>query len=164
MKKPPTPPSEAPGGVATALESFQEAMSLPTDESPPERKRGRPKAAASDDDISAALHVANGLLTPAAKVLGITRQALAKLLKPSHKALIEDLREVITDMAEEKLFRQIQFGDERSVQFWLTRQGKNRGYSEKQEIKVETGGAVDSKAREANIRKLFKGFDQDGKA
>ncbi len=122
------------------------------------KPRGRPKAGATDDQISAALQATHGLLTPAAKVLGISRQALTKLLKPVHQALITDIRESITDAAEANLYKLIQLGDERSVQFWLTRQGKARGYSEKQEIKVESAGSPeDSKARREIITRLLKG-------
>jgi len=136
-------------------------MQLPTPKEPSETTPAKNKKAPTSDEIFAALQAANGLLSPAATILGVSRSVLAKAMKSVHHALCQELKDAVTDTAEAKLFRMIELGDERAVQFWLTRQGKTRGYSEKQEIKVEgIASPEDSKARREAISRLLKGIEE----
>ena len=124
------------------------------------KKKGRPKGGFKKLDpehITSALKATHGLISPAAKLLAVDVSTLRKQLTAVHYAEIVAFRDDISDLAEQSLFAQIQRGDERAIQFWLKYQGKGRGYSEKQEIKVEEVSSPEaSRKRKAGIEALFK--------
>lgn len=53
---------------------------------------------------------------------------------PRFKEMIEDSQEGLMDLVESKAIEQIRDGNTQMIMFWLKTKGKNRGYSERQEI------------------------------
>lgn len=96
-----------------------------------------------------AIREANGLVTVAARRLGVDRSAIYKA-RDRHatvKQALEDARERTTDLAEGKLFQQINEGNMTAIIFYLKTQAKHRGYVERQErhtvAKVDVGSLSD---------------------
>lgn len=150
--------------AGASAEQLRDALGYdpPIEEDPPEAKPGpkhKPsprKITFTDEQITSALTACHGLMNPAAKTLGVGVDCLRKNLKPQHIQLIAEQREAITDAAEAHLFMGIQRGDPRTVEFWLKYQGKTRGYSEKQEVRLE--GQVtteDAAKRRSSIQGLL---------
>ena len=109
----------------------------------PKGKRGR-KPEVTKRQLMAAIKGSRGLITNVAKRLGNkdwnTAQKYIKLFSPESLAAMEREREVITDIAEDKLIDSIKNGENWGVTFWLRTIGKRRGFSERMEI----GGAPDA--------------------
>ena len=91
-----------------------------------------------------ALIEAQGMLSVAARHLGVSRQAiyLAAKKHPTVQEAIDDARENTGDTAELKLFEAIKAGEPWAVQFYLKTQGKRRGYIERQEITGAEGNEL----------------------
>lgn len=96
---------------------------------------GRPPLA-TDNEIIEALKRSRGVLQPAADMLGISRKTIeARVQKsPRLQAARDEAREILLDVAEQKLFSQIEEGDFRAIAFTLKCHGKKRGYVERQEV------------------------------
>lgn len=77
-----------------------------------------------------------GVVTPAAKIVGINRSTHYDWLKndPEYKTEVESIEDVALDFAESKLHTQIEKGDTTATIFYLKTKGKKRGYIEKNEI------------------------------
>ena len=85
------------------------------------------------EEVAAALTETRGLVTLAAKRLGISRQAVNARIKNSklvRDALI-DAREAQLDRTELALFNQIDAGEGWAVIWYLKTLGKGRGYVER---------------------------------
>lgn len=82
------------------------------------------------------LHKTHGLLTPAAEMLGCTYQALKQMAgrRPEIAKAIEDAKEKVLDFAESKLFEAIRNRESWAIKYFLSTQGKKRGYVERQEL------------------------------
>jgi len=94
------------------------------------------------DEIIAAVKKANGNLTAAARILGVTRQTLynyRKRYKTVNDA-IEEQRETMLDNAESVLYRAVLNGEAWAVCFFLKTQGKKRGYIER--LQQESTGEI----------------------
>lgn len=92
--------------------------------------------------ICEAIKGTGGIKTAVAKKLNVHRQTIDRYeanYLTIRAALQEELNKVI-DKAESNLFIKINEGDEDTSKWFLSRKGKNRGYSEKQE--VEQSGEV----------------------
>lgn len=103
----------------------------------------------SDNEFWAVLRENSGLFSKTARAIekqfGVryTRQAVyARAMK--NKELYEDIKEQNIDVAEDGLHSLMHSEDERvkmqAVKFFLSTQGKNRNYTEKQEIDHTSGG------------------------
>ena len=79
-----------------------------------------------------------GVVTTAAKVAGISRQAHYDWMAtdPEYKKAIEDTAEVALDYAESQLHKQIGNGEVASTIFYLKTKGKKRGYVERNEVEL----------------------------
>ena len=79
---------------------------------------------------------ARGLISVAARRLGVTRKAVyeARDRYPDVSTALNVARERTTDLAEGKLYEQIAAGNMTAIIFYLKCQAKNRGYIEKSEI------------------------------
>lgn len=89
--------------------------------------------------IERALIKANGLVTVAAKMLGVTQSAITQRVKksPRLQKAKEDVVEKMLDVAENALHSRMH--DEKNLTasiFYLKTKGKHRGYSEKQDIEL----------------------------
>lgn len=97
----------------------------------------------TDREIVEAVTQAKGLVSVAARSLGISRRTIYNRRKKSRaiREAIEEAREYTSDVAENELFRAIQRGEAWAVCFYLKCQAKNRGYTERQEH-AHTGDVV----------------------
>ena len=63
-----------------------------------------------------------------AKSLGCDRRTLSSYIKKRFPDLLSEMRESMLDIAEAKLLQNINSGNENSIEYFLDRQGKDRGY------------------------------------
>jgi hypothetical protein len=94
-----------------------------------------------------ALEKSLGVVTTAAKSIGITRESHYEWMRTdeNYKAKVEALSDVALDFAESQLHKQIQNGEVSSTIFYLKTKGKKRGYIESQRIAFEDNdGNVDN--------------------
>jgi hypothetical protein len=83
-----------------------------------------------------ALEKSLGVVTPACKAVGVSRQVHYNWLKEDaeYKAAVESTDDIAIDFAESNLHQQIKKGVPSSTIFYLKTKAKKRGYIEKQEI------------------------------
>ena len=83
-----------------------------------------------------------GIITTIAKRVGCAWHTAAKYIAeyPTVQQAYADETEFITDLAETELIKAIKDGDLSAVKFYLTTKGKDRGYSQKSELDVTSGG------------------------
>lgn len=96
------------------------------------------------EEYTNAILEAQGLISVAARRLGVTRSAIYEAAK-NHEVIrsaINDARERTTDLAEGKLFQKINEGDNTAIIFYLKTQAKQRGYVERQEVTGAEGGEL----------------------
>lgn len=85
-----------------------------------------------------------GNITIAAKSLGCERATLYRWIgddKQLNKA-IQEGRDSLLDMAENKMAHKIKDGDTTALIFYLKTQGKTRGYTEKHEVENDHKGEI----------------------
>jgi len=95
--------------------------------------------------VIAAIKANRGLISGVATALGcepITVRRYADRHPTVAAALIE-ARNAMLDVAEASLFRQIGAGEGWAVKYYLSTQGKARGYVERQELTGKDGGPVE---------------------
>lgn len=88
-----------------------------------------------DEDIIQALFASGGIITYAAKALGVGRQALSTRVNGSEilRTAADEAVERNLDKAENKLLDKIDRGNLVAILFYLKTKGKRRGYIERQE-------------------------------
>jgi hypothetical protein len=88
-----------------------------------------------------ALEKSLGIVTSAAKVVGIRRETHYAWLNedPEYKAAVESLNDIALDFAESQLHKQIQNGNVVATIFYLKTKGKGRGYIERTELTGKDG-------------------------
>lgn len=69
-----------------------------------------------------------------ARELGVCRQTLYRYLREKMDIDYKDMKESMIDVAENRLFKNILDGNQNAIQFFLDRQGRHRGYGEKQQL------------------------------
>lgn len=69
-----------------------------------------------------------------AKELGCDRRTLSSYIKKNFPDLLQEMRESMLDVAEAKLLQNINSGNENAIEYFLDRQGKDRGYGEQSAI------------------------------
>lgn len=85
-------------------------------------------------DVELALKETGGWLSKTAAVLGISTDALRKIIKQDKylKSVLYEVREATLDAVEDALFRKIvERGDTLAAIFWLKCQGQHRGWIDK---------------------------------
>ena len=89
-----------------------------------------------------ALAESMGMISPAARTLGCSRNTITTYMKeyPEIAEAISDANEEVNDVAELKLYDAIKRGEAWAICFRLKTRAKNRGYIEKAE--VEHAGRV----------------------
>lgn len=92
--------------------------------------------------IADALRKSGGVVTDAAKALGVARATLTRRLsaEPALREVRDEVREEILDVAESKLREHIKAGNLNAAIFYLKTQGRDRGYVERS----EHGGVPDA--------------------
>ncbi len=95
-----------------------------------------------------AIVASHGILAAAARRLGVSRVAVHKAVNkhPTLKAVVDDSRAEIIDLAEVKLFAAVNAGHLPAVMFVLSTIGKNRGYVTRQELDAPALTARDFEA------------------
>lgn len=85
----------------------------------------------TDEQIERALNATGGLLTYAAKKLGITYQALHIRLKktPKLQNVYDAIQESHIDLAESGVVKHLKDQDPEMIRFYLQTKGKKRGYT-----------------------------------
>lgn len=83
-----------------------------------------------------ALEKSLGIVTTAAKQVGISRQTHYNWLKEDekYKEAVDDIQDIALDFAESKLHKQIEKEDTIATIFYLKTKGKRRGYIERTEV------------------------------
>ena len=78
-------------------------------------------------------------VSAACKMFGISRRTFYNWYEKDEefRQEIDDSNESITDMVETQLLKNIREGKENSIIFYLKTKGKNRGYGEQIDAKVE---------------------------
>ena len=91
------------------------------------------------DEVMNALIMTRGLVSYAAKHLGVGYRKLRTYLDENEKMkqIINDVQEITTDYVESKLFNLIDREQEKSVHFYMRARGKSRGYSVQHEDDME---------------------------
>jgi hypothetical protein len=109
-----------------------------------------------NEQIIIALENAGGMVTDAAKQLGMNRSALSRRIHGNKKlkAAYEDICESRLDLAETELQNKIKKGDITSIIFFLKCKGKHRGYVERMEIHEDQPmpERVEVEVKDARIR------------
>lgn len=96
------------------------------------------------EEMAAALTRNDGRVYVTAKELRITAQAIYKRMdeNPELKAIVEDARGELVDIAESALKKKVQEGDTAAIIFVSKTLGKERGYTERQEITGANGSPI----------------------
>jgi hypothetical protein len=84
-----------------------------------------------------ALEKNSGNISESCKKINISRKTFYHWCKKDEnfKNQVEEIKESLIDLAENKLMEQIKKGNITAIIFFLKTKGKERGYTEKQEIK-----------------------------
>ena len=69
-----------------------------------------------------------------ARDIGVSRNTLYKYLREEMNVDYKDAREAMLDVAESRLLKNVIDGNQNAIEFLLDRQGKSRGYGEKQQL------------------------------
>lgn len=96
------------------------------------------------EEVEAALKKSNGLITPAARLLGVSYAAVHNMLQayPELKEIRDEARATTVDLAEMVLTEQITKKNMTAVIFALKTLGKDRGYSERTELVGANGSTI----------------------
>ena len=89
-----------------------------------------------------ALEQSLGVVTTACKIVGIERKTHYNWLEQDedYKAAVKSIEDVAIDFAESQLHQQIQDNSTAATIFYLKTKGKSRGYVEKSELDITSGG------------------------
>ena len=87
-----------------------------------------------------ALEQSLGIVTPAAKSVGISRETHYRWIKEDaeYKKATDEINEIQMDFVENALFKNIKNGDNASILFYMKYKGKLRGYTDS--IDITTNG------------------------
>lgn len=103
-------------------------------------------AKVTDAQLKKAITDADGVLSVAARALGIDRKTVYNRIEksPELQAAVDEAREGLGDVAENELGKAIRAGNMTAIIFYLKASptGRRRGYSERTEISGPDGGAI----------------------
>lgn len=93
-----------------------------------------------------------GLITPACREVGISRQQYYYYLKndPEFAEAVENIHEETIDYVESKLLEKIEQGSEKCILFFMKYRGKKRGYSDN--IDITSNGETINSISNINIK------------
>ena len=98
----------------------------------------------TQEEMIEALEESKGLIAPAARALGCSRDTIRSYLE-EYTAVAQakaDMREAVTDEAELSLYEAIKRGEAWAVCFYLKCMAKDRGYVERAELTGGNGARV----------------------
>ena len=104
----------------------------------------RPYRKYSQEQMIKALEESKGLIAPAARALGCSRDTIRSYLEEYAEVAQAklDMREAVTDMAENALYQAILDREAWAVCFYLKCMAKDRGYVERAEVSGPNGAPV----------------------
>jgi DNA-binding transcriptional MerR regulator len=104
----------------------------------------RPYRKYTPEQMIKALEDSKGLIAPAARALGCSRDTIRSYLEeyPEIQQAKADQREAVTDMAENALYQAILDREAWAVCFYLKCMAKDRGYTERAEVTGPSGAPV----------------------
>jgi len=87
-----------------------------------------------------ALEKTLGIVTPACKEVGISRETFYRYYNEDveFKEKVDELENLTLDYVESQLFKQIKDGSERSILFYMKYKGRKRGYNDS--LDITSGG------------------------
>jgi hypothetical protein len=105
------------------------------------------------DEVEQALRESGGIMSLAAKRLGITRWGVQDWVKryPQLREMLNEFRGTITDIAANNIVTAVRSGDKLSSMFWLKTQAKDEGWTQRTEYVGEGGGPMVVR-REVDLR------------
>ena len=94
--------------------------------------------------VALALTETKGMITLAAKRLGCAPNTVRRYVREyaACRQALEDARAEMGDTAELKLYKAVTDGEPWAITFYLKTLGKDRGYTERQEVTGKDGGAL----------------------
>ncbi|MHA1344373.1 MAG: hypothetical protein ACTSQG_10320 [Promethearchaeota archaeon] len=110
-----------------------------------------------------ALDGSYGIISLIAKRMNVSREAVYKFMKkyPQTQEMVKMERDKIVDIAETKLFKKIQEGEWKAIEFTLRNLGSERGYAEKHIIDTNISN-ISLQDIENQIKKIIKEVDKNG--
>jgi len=89
-------------------------------------------------DAINALKESHGLVSVAAKKLGVSRATLHAMINkmPTVREARDDAKEALKDFAESRIFKEIEAGNTTMIIFFAKTQMKDRGYIERQDVSL----------------------------
>lgn len=101
-------------------------------------KKGTHRPIFTAEQFITAMPDSGGIVTLIAKRVGCDWHTARKWIDthPSILQAWQDARESVSDLAESKLIENIKSSDMGAIKYWLSTQGKSRGYVERQEIRI----------------------------
>lgn len=101
----------------------------------------------TNEQIAQALRETNGLVSLAARRLGVSYNTVRNRVKNTLylSEIVEAARTELVDLAEAKFKQAILAGEPWAVAMALKTLGKTRGYTERHEITGQDGGAIEVK-------------------
>jgi len=110
----------------------------------------------TNEQFAMALTKSRGRVAIAAQYLGCTHQTVYNRLKkyPELREIREEARTNALDIAEDKLFSAVERDEPWAIKFFLSTQGKDRGYTEKFDVdsKIEHSGKVEHEMSEERAK------------
>jgi hypothetical protein len=102
----------------------------------PQEKTPRVFAQVSDEQFIEAIYKARGVKSIIAKLLGLNVSGVYTRINrnPDLQEAVRIASEGFKDIAETKLFELVEAGDFHAIKFYLSTQGRDRGYGDKVEI------------------------------
>lgn len=107
------------------------------------------------DDFVRAIPGTGGIISAIAKKVGCDWHTAKKYITehPTIKRIYDNECEGVLDLAEVKLIEQVRDGQSWAIKYMLSTKGKDRGYTERQEITGKDGDSV--------VVKVIKGVSID---
>lgn len=101
------------------------------------------KVALTKRKMIEALERSLGIVTPAAKEVGISRQQFYVYYNtdPEFKKAVDEIDTMTTDFVENQLFKKIKEGSEKSIMFYMKYKGRKRGYDSTIDVNLTGGDA-----------------------
>lgn len=120
----------------------------------------KPHRQHSLEEYATALTNAKGMVSVAARMLGLSQEAVRQRIKkyPTLQQVVKDAREATTDVAELRLYERIQAGEGWAICFYLKTQAKDRGYVERHEYANPPGEEFRVEVRPVDYREGLKRF------